>query len=98
MMTRKEAILQALDDLKKASKPKEIYNNIDSNDRYSQKQISDTVWNLAKKDDRMKGKSGVYYYLSKYEQDISFDNNSTQNDITKIKITISKQSYKANNG
>jgi hypothetical protein len=91
-MTIKEAILQALDDLKKPSKPKEIYNKIGSGAKYNQKQISDAVWNLAKKDDRVKS-CNFGYYLSKYEQDINFDNNSTQNDINQIKTTNSKESY-----
>ena len=92
MMTIKEAILQTLDDLQKPSTPKEIYGNIiNFNDKYEQKQISDAVWNLAKKDNRVKrikGNGNYYlYYLSKYEQDINFDNNANQDDKTqKTKI------------
>jgi hypothetical protein len=105
MMTIKEAMLQVLDDLKNKANSTEIYEHIIKQNYYSfdkgktpKATISAQLGDFIRKDDsrvkRIKGKGGVfYYYLSKYEQDIDFDNNLNQNDIIQNKNTKLKQSY-----
>ena len=102
-MTIKEAILQALDDLKNKVNSSEIYTYIMKQNYYifsksktPKSTISALLGDFIRNNDsrvkRIKGKNGVfYYYLSKYEKDINFDNNSSQNDTTQIKTTKSKQ-------
>jgi len=105
MMTIKEAMLRVLDDLKNKANSTEIYEHIIKQNYYSfdkgktpKSTISAQLGDFIRKNDsrvkRIKGKGGVfYYYLSKYEQDIDFDNNLHQNDIIQNKKTKSKQSY-----
>ena len=88
-MTIKEAILKSLDDLKQASSHWDIYNHIKQKEYYDFKNaktpeatISAMLGDFIRTDDtrvkRVKGESGAYlYYLSKYEQDLTFENRST---------------------
>ncbi len=100
-MTIKEPILKSLAELQKPSIPSDIFNNIKDNQKdikLTQKQVSDTVWNLAKKDDRVKrikGNGNYYlYYLSKNEQNIDIEAitiNTSETCKKEIKI---KKTYK----
>jgi hypothetical protein len=106
MTTIKEAILQSLDDLKNKANNSEIYEYIIKQNYYNfdkaktskssiSAQLGDFIRNNDSRVKRIKGKGGIfYYYLSKYEQDINFDNNLNEDDKVEIKITKAKQSYK----
>jgi hypothetical protein len=102
MMTIKEAILQALDDLKKPLNRTELYEYINENNlvvfnaKDPKASVNSEAGSFIRKNDsrvkRIKGKSGIfYYYLSKYEDIIEFENNETIK--TKTTKQESKQSY-----
>jgi hypothetical protein len=104
-MTTKEAILKSLDDLKNKVNNSEIYEHIIRRDYYNfgsakppKSTISAQLGDFIRKNDsrvkRIKGKSGVfYYYLSKYEDIIEFENNETIKTKTTKQELKSKQSY-----
>jgi hypothetical protein len=109
-MTVKEAILRSLDDLKELSTHNHIYQNIIDKKYYifvktktPKSIISALLSKFIKNDDtrvkRIKGDGNYYlYYLTKYEQNIDFENYSKQgyqvlNEKISTKKTKSKQSY-----
>ena len=105
MMTIKEAILQALDDLKKLSTHNEVYEHIVTHKYYiftkgktPERTVSSLLGTLVKNNDsrikRIKGNGNYYlYYLSKYENIIEFENNETIKTKTTKQESKSKQSY-----
>jgi len=102
MMTIKEAILQALDDLKKLSTHSEVYEHIIAHKYYifikgktPERTISSLLGTLVKNNDsrikRIKGNGNYYlYYLSKYEDIIKFETIKTKTTKQESKL---KQSY-----
>jgi hypothetical protein len=103
-MTIKEAILKSLEDLQKTSTHNEIYKHIITNKYYTftkgktpERTISSLLGTLSKNNDsrikRIKGNGNYYlYYLSKYENDINFEENTIEHKITK-KEQKNKQTY-----
>ena len=104
MMTIKEAILQALDDLKKPLNRTELYEYINENNlvvfnaKNPKASVNSEAGNFIRKNDsrvkRIKGKNNIfYYYLSKYEDIIEFENNKIiKTKTTKQELKL-KQSY-----
>ena len=103
-MTIKEAILKSLEDLQNMSNNTNIYEHIIKNQYYNFKNaktpkstISALLGEFIRNNDtrvkRIKGKSGIFfYYLSKYENDINFEENTIEPKITK-KEQKNKQTY-----
>lgn len=104
-MTIKEATLQSLDDMKKPSTYKEIYNNIESKEYYNfGKTIRPTATVSAmlgdfirNNDTRVKriGTSAEYrYYLEKYKDDILFEELIQKNEIPTSETYSEKDLHK----
>jgi len=89
-MTIKEAILKSLEDLKKVTHSRELYNHIISNGYYEFKEaktpvstVSALLGDFIRHGDtrvkRIKGEGGTYsYYLTKFEELIDFDTITTK--------------------
>jgi hypothetical protein len=100
-MRIKEAIIKSLEDLKRASNKRDVYQNIVSNEYYSfekgktpESTISALLGDFIRDGDsrvkRVKGNGRSYlYYLSKFEQEIDLVNSLASTDIIK-----SNNSYK----
>jgi len=103
-MTIKEAILKTLEDLQNMSNNTDIYEHIIKHQYYDFKsaktpkstisaQVGEFIRNNDTRVKRIKGKSGIFfYYLSKYENHINFEENAIQLKTTK-KEQKSKQTY-----